>query len=299
MLCKNPYMIGIKPHGCGQCMPCRLSKRREWTHRMMLEAAKSSSSAFVTLTYDDEHLPKDGSLNPRDLQLFIKKLRERVDFRFRFYAVGEYGDQTSRPHYHIGLFGFPVCNFLRTQHLRQKCCDVCHLIKSVWGMGGIDVGSLEKDSAQYLAGYITKKLTKPDDPLLNGRYPEFARMSRKPGIGHAAVEDINDAISDLNLDTVPSVLNHGGKEWPLGRYLKEKLRERLNIPKPDTRNCSIRTAIKTETRSEFFLRVHELQENYRQKKKGVSPKKVITETFKQKNVDLEAKQKIYRRFRNV
>lgn len=76
MLCKNPYMKGVLAFGCGQCNPCRINRRRLWTHRIMLESLKHGDSSFVTLTY--ETLPSDGSLVPKDLQNFMKYLRMRV-----------------------------------------------------------------------------------------------------------------------------------------------------------------------------------------------------------------------------
>lgn len=98
-------------------------------------------------------------------------------------------------------------------------------------MGRIDVGELNKDTAQYIAGYVTKKMTSKDDKRLNGRYPEFARMSLRPGIGATAVGDIADVVSsDFGLDDVslncdvPRALKIGKKSLPLGRYIRGKLR---------------------------------------------------------------------------
>lgn len=97
----NPVSITIP---CGHCYACLTNKRNAWTYRLMEEARLSDSTAFLTLTYDDEHLEiAQNQLQKRDLQLFIKKIRNN-GIKFRYYAIGEYGTQTHRPHYHILAF---------------------------------------------------------------------------------------------------------------------------------------------------------------------------------------------------
>lgn len=222
MLCRNPYMNGLIPCPCGQCMPCRINRRRLWTHRLLLEQFKHEESSFVTLTYNEESLPANGTLVPRHLQLWLKRLRKLLaPLKIRYYAVGEYGDISQRPHYHIALFG-----------ASESASD---LIQQCWPYGYTYTGDLTPHSAQYIAGYVTKKMTSKTDTRLNGRYPEFARMSLRPGIGADAMEDIANSMitSDgqiLALDDngdVPLSLRHGGKLMPLGRYLRRKLREQL------------------------------------------------------------------------
>lgn len=238
MMCRNPYVgsAGL-PFGCGQCMPCRFNKRRIWMHRIMLEAALYESNSFVTLTYDDEHLPAGGTLVPDHYRLWLNRLRGRVaPSRFRFFLVGEYGDESQRPHYHAALFGFPTCDFGDTRiSCTKKPCHWCHLVRDTWGHGNIMLGRLEDDSAGYMAGYVTKKMTHKDDLRLNGRHPEFGRMSLKPGIGYDALWDIADTLFmyelDSTLDDVPSALSHGMKQLPLGRYLRQRLRELIGRDK--------------------------------------------------------------------
>lgn len=192
----------------------------------MLEAMKHEESVFITLTYSPEYYPSDGSLVPRHLVLFLKRLRERIKpSRIRYYAVGEYGDTTGRAHYHAVIFGLGA--------------DAAHQLLDCWDLGHIHVGTLTLDSAAYVCGYMTKKMTKKDDPRLFGRYPEFARMSRKPGIGAGAIDELKDfmnsKVGQLLLEStgdVPRVLAHGGKKMPLGRYLRRKLREAIDLPQP-------------------------------------------------------------------
>ncbi len=232
MMCRNPFMQGMRAFPCGQCMPCRVNRRRLWTHRIMLEAALRSDNAFVTLTYAEENLPAGMSLAPKDLQDWLKRFRKAIEpVRIRYFAVGEYGDLTQRPHYHLALFGWPSCSCSMQSRLSRKSytCQFCSVVSSTWGKGMVSSDVLELHSAAYVAGYVAKKLTSKDDPRLRGRYPEFARMSRNPGIGVDMMHEVASTwLSHSALDQqtdVPVGLRHGAKQLPLGRHLRHKLRE--------------------------------------------------------------------------
>lgn len=234
MLCKSPYVVRGQAFGCGQCLPCRINRRRIWAHRIMLEASQYEDNCFLTLTYGDEHLPSGNNLDPLALTLFLKRLRKFFDTKFgrkfRYFGVGEYGDQSERPHYHLALFGFPNCQRGRTSPRRNgSCCEICDSVRSVWGLGNVYLGSLEHQSASYVAGYVTKKLTAKDDPRLEGRHPEFARMSNRPGIGAGVMDEVASTIltQELEIEDVPTTLRHGSKQYPLGRYLRQNLRKKL------------------------------------------------------------------------
>lgn len=144
----------------------------------------------------------------------------------RFFAVGEYGDKTERPHYHVALFNMPGCQYGFTRG--EKCCENCELYRETWGHGNIFAGSLTWHSAQYVANYVTKKMTDKGDRRLNGRHPEFTRMSRNPGIGVDAMWDIASRLMEYGLDErlpdVPSGVQVGKKFMPYGRTLRKKLR---------------------------------------------------------------------------
>lgn len=212
----------------------------------MLERAVSSDASFVTLTYADEHLPMKPSSNLPSLSAehvssFLKRLRDRVKpSKLRFFAVGEYGDQTERPHYHLALFGLSSCRWggSRYGRLYPDCCAPCDLVRSCWGMGNVYLGSLTQDSAQYIAGYVVKKMTGKDDIRLQGRDPEFCRMSRRPGIGCFASDELASQLlaADFDDEDVPVSLSHGTKQLPLGRYLRQQLRLRIGRKKeaPET-----------------------------------------------------------------
>lgn len=203
---------------CGQCLGCKVNRRRVWVHRILLESCLHESSSFVTLTYGPEHLPADGSLVPEHLSDFIKRLRDRLaPLRFRFFGVGEYGERGMRPHFHVILFG------VGPEYEEE-------LFKA-WGLGFVHVGSLTAASAQYCAGYTVKKMTSAADPRLGGLRPEFARMSRRPGIGFGAVPQLaahlmtraGSAFVAAQGD-VPASTRFDQKVMPLGRFLRGKLR---------------------------------------------------------------------------
>lgn len=285
---------GTLPVGCGQCLPCTLNRRRLWSHRMVLEALKHGSSSFVTLTYDQKHLPEDLSLVKRDYQLFLKNLRKSVSpQKIRYYIVGEYGETSGRPHYHLALFGHAPCEqYPDDVYQRAFCkCRQCTLISNAWGRGKTDCGSLTHDSAQYIAGYVTKKLNHTEDkctdkcthPPLNGRIPEFAKMSLKPGIGALAVDDIYNALSSLVLVDAPNTLRHGGKELPLGRYLKGKLREKIGVSDETKKSVLLEYA-------EKMFKLFRENKDFKKSKKAF-----ILEENKQKVRNLEARYKLYKK----
>lgn len=194
----------------------------------MLEADLHADNSFLTLTYaNDPH-----SLEPLDHRRFMDGLRKRLrPLKVRFYAVGEYGEKFGRPHFHYALFGYPPCR--RTRGNKYRCCAPCDLVEEVWGKGFIYNRPLEIGSARYIARYVIKKMTRFDDPRLGNRHPEFARMSLKPGIGAGVVEAVASVITRYNLLTpegdVPVTLRHGDLEWPLGRYLRKRLRIHLGL----------------------------------------------------------------------
>lgn len=177
--------------GCGQCMGCRLERSRVWAMRCQHEASLYEDNCFLTLTYSDECLPDNGSLVKKHFVDFHKRLRDRVGYgRFRFYACGEYGERTNRPHYHCLLFNydFPDKEFYKTTAGGHRLY-VSALLDDVWGYGHCQIGSVTFDSAAYVARYITKKITGDmAEAHYAGREPEFSDMSRRPGIGRAWLE---------------------------------------------------------------------------------------------------------------
>lgn len=247
MMCTHPYVkdasgMSLKqnsmatranaiPFGCGRCLPCKINKAREWTNRLMLEASCYDENIFLTLTYDDDHLPNPPDVLPRDIQLFVKRLRDHVyPNKLRFFAVGEYGDNTWRPHYHLAIFNYSIT-------------DETPIIKA-WTeknkqIGHILIGDLNKDSARYIAGYCIKKLTNNNDKFtrdkLNGKKPEFSRSSRQEGgIGACAIDRISSVLRskkyfDRNKAKVIRQCAFGANKLPLGRYLTSRLATNLDM----------------------------------------------------------------------
>ena len=134
---------------CGQCIGCRLDRARSWSVRMMHEAQLVDEKCFITLTYDDEHLPADGSLRKSDFQKFMKRLRkEYSDRRISYFMCGEYGEENHRPHYHAVLFGvdFEDVQVLRKRH-RGKLGRTSAILGRLWGLGFSSVGSVTTESS--------------------------------------------------------------------------------------------------------------------------------------------------------
>lgn len=301
MLCKHPYMLGVTPCGCGQCMPCRINRRRLWTNRMMLESATHVGSSFVTITYNPENVPHVGKIKrgrfvscelPRrqtltkyDVQRFLKRLRQQVAPRkIRYFYVGEYGDVTQRPHYHLALFGLSA---LEAGGIDGKS----GLVQSSWSMGNTFTGDLSPESAQYIAGYVTKKMTKSDDGRLYGRYPEFARMSLRPGIGAQAMYSVGRAISYCadNFPTtgildVPTSLRNGPGSLQLGRYLRRVLRKELGGSGDTPPEAARALALEMRVLLESHAKTQETPSN--------SLAALFVDMNKQKVLNLEAKASI-------
>lgn len=171
---------------CGQCIGCKLDRSLEWATRISHEASLHSKSSFVTLTYEDLHLPSHNSLRKKDVQDFLKRLRFFSDHPLRYYLCGEYGSETQRPHYHICLFGE---DFSHDRVPYKTTPDGFQLWNSPslsdrWGFGHCVIGDLTFETAAYTARYVTKKISGEKAASHYGlREPEFSLMSRRPGIG--------------------------------------------------------------------------------------------------------------------
>lgn len=221
-MCAKPIRVGAGfDVGCGQCMNCRINRVRQWVGRMLLEAVAHPFCSFVTLTYNDENLPKDRSVSKRDVQLFLKRLRKQLVGReIRYYAVGEYGDVNWRPHYHLIIYGLSATE----KEVVEKC----------WRLGYISIGTGQGASMSYTGSYVLKKMTNPKDSRLEGRKPEFALMSQ--GIGKNFVRrvvetlgtDRGKAAFDSPLFNLNKIRTEG-KKYPLGRYLREKIYAQVDI----------------------------------------------------------------------
>lgn len=218
---------------CGRCIGCRLEHSRQWAMRCVHESIMHEQNSFITLTYNDEHLPDNLSINKRDLQLFIKRLRKSLNGKeVRYYGCGEYGDKLGRPHYHMCLFGHDFDDKeihrygtgTRTKAgTRRGEFDLywSPTLEKVWGNGFCTIGELTFESAAYTARYITKKITgPPSKDHYKERLPEFAIMSRKPGLGTKFLEKYFNDVYPKDFVTI------NGKKYRPVRFYDNKLMHR-------------------------------------------------------------------------
>lgn len=155
---------------CGKCLGCQADKALSWALRCYHESSQYNQNCFVTLTYDDEHLPPH--LLKDDLQKFIKEVRRTHEVRY--YACGEYGSKTNRPHYHLLMFGQDFKNGSEIQ-IDDELYTAPYLSET-WNKGMVCVADFTMATACYVAGYVSKKIGRDDDD-------SFHLMSRRPGIG--------------------------------------------------------------------------------------------------------------------
>lgn len=169
---------------CGQCAGCRLDRARSWAIRCVHEASLHKENCFLTLTYSNENLPENGSLNKRDITLFLKRLRRAIEpKRIRFFQCGEYGEQFGRPHHHCLLFGHNFPDRLLLRGRKENKLYSSETLQNLWPHGFASVGDVTFDSACYVARYVLKKITgETADEHYQGRMPEYVTMSRRPGI---------------------------------------------------------------------------------------------------------------------
>nr|UXQ88056.1 MAG: replication initiation protein [Microvirus sp.] len=182
---------------CGKCIGCRLDHSAQWATRLCNEAQMHEASSFITLTFNDENLPHDYSLDGRTLQLFFKALRNKIyPQKVRFYAAGEYGEKLHRPHYHALIYGYSFPDRRFHQEVRGNIYYTSAELENIWQKGFCVVGDITAESAAYTARYVTKKINgdpwhnhytrmHPHTGELHPIKEEFAHMSRKPGIGNS------------------------------------------------------------------------------------------------------------------
>lgn len=184
---------------CGQCVGCRLERSRQWAIRCLHEASLHPRNSFITLTFNNDNLPRDRSLDVRHFQLFMKRLRKRFGDGIRFFHCGEYGEKFGRPHYHACLFNFDFEDKKLWKVVRGNKLYTSESLQELWPYGFSTIGEVTFQSAAYVARYIMKKITGDDAdehysracPLTGEVWrirPEYVTMSRRPGIGKGWLE---------------------------------------------------------------------------------------------------------------
>lgn len=215
MSCITPLGIKHKVSGatiqvpCGKCPNCKKRRTSGWSFRLMQEYKISQTAHFITLTYDTTKVPlsKKGYMNldKTDLQKFFKRLRKRHEknHRIKYYACGEYGSKTFRPHYHIILFGAHI-NF----------------ISPAWDLGHVHFGTVSEASTGYTLKYINKEKKIPmhqnDD-----RQKEFSLMSKGIGKNYLSKNMVKWHKNDLENRFYCNLQD--GKKIAMPRYYKDKI----------------------------------------------------------------------------
>lgn len=228
----EPY---IKPEGfkriqipCGRCIGCRLDYSRMWMARITKEAGEYENNMFLTLTYNPEHLPTKDTINKETgelitghplvkehVQKFIKRLRRQYEYHFkhtgiRYYACGEYGGKTHRPHYHLAIFNCDATawgdiKFLQN-NIRGDALWTSQKIEQIWGKGFITIGDLTPQSAAYIARYMLKKQKGHGKEWYyesQGIVSEYNTMSCKPGLSRTWYDREKNKLWESDIIYVP------------------------------------------------------------------------------------------------
>lgn len=219
---------------CGQCIGCRVARSREWAVRCVHEASLHEDNCFVTLTYDDVHLPENGSLVKKHHQDWLKRLRARYPIkRIRYFLCGEYGTDFQRPHYHALLFGFRPVDLQEQSRSGRFTVYRSAELESTWPFGFSWVGDVTWESAAYVARYVLKKVNGQkawehyvqDVDTETGEVvavqPEYVAMSRRPGLGA-------DWFADFSGDTDKGYVTVNGRRFGVPRAY-DRLLEKADL----------------------------------------------------------------------
>jgi hypothetical protein len=203
---------------CGKCLACKKRRASHWSFRLNEEAKTSLSACFITLTYEKAPISENGfqTLVKKDYQLFLKRLRKKCPTnKLKYYACGEYGTNTHRPHYHAILFNLPKSLIERPQ-----------IIADTWTKGHIHIANNNQLTINYVVGYITKsnfqRFNTHDD-----RLPEFSLMSKGMGLGY-----LSNAMKKYYKDReIFCIVRESGQIISMPRYYKEKIFDKLELKK--------------------------------------------------------------------
>lgn len=271
---------GSVPIPCGKCIGCKLDYSRQWADRMILELDHTKKGVFLTLTYDNDHVPigmydesdfpLSYSLNKRDFQLFMKKLRKRFGNGLRFYAAGEYGSNTLRPHYHAIIFGLSLDDFGDKERVGKNELGQFYyksdLMSNIWQNGFVCLSDVSWKTCAYVARYVTKKVNNDLENLylVSNIEPEFSLMSRRPGIGAFFFEDHPDRVGLSNFSVGDQ---NGAKTVRIPNYLFKKLEiiidedEFQNLKEQREKAANDRVLLKLQKTNLSFIELMEREED--------------------------------------
>ncbi|AXL15364.1 replication initiator protein [Microviridae sp.] len=235
MQCLSPISKLDKKNGrlsipCGKCLYCNAKRRGDWSFRLWQEYKRSKTAFFVTFTYSNENLVdyvnvKTGEIRPSlhkpDVQLFIKRLRKYQEEyikkelklktikqaraaapQIRYYACGEYGEITKRPHYHMILFNLDL-------NLKDKILDI-------WKLGHVHIGTCNAKTIAYTTKYINKETSNQESWVT----PQFSIMSKRPPIGH---EYLKENLMFHKKSNINYVKDDKGRTQRLPKFYKDKI----------------------------------------------------------------------------
>lgn len=171
---------------CSKCIGCKMERALQMTIRCQHEALMYDDNTFITLTYSNDHPEKLWSLNKRDFQLFMKRLRKKYkNKRISYYMCGEYGEDNERPHYHAILF-----NHIFDDEIIDGENKTSETLKWLWTnedgipYGQHAIGDVTFESINYVASHMIKIITgQQAQEHYGSRIKEFSLSSRNPAIG--------------------------------------------------------------------------------------------------------------------
>ena len=223
---------------CGRCIGCRLDSARDWSVRCVNEAQMHDENSFITLTYSDDNMPHDWSLDKDHFTEFMKRLRRQVNYHYgkkiRFKMVGEYGENQEgwrktdlgRPHWHALIFGHDFHED-RSGEAKHGWTE-SKVLETAWqDKGYVSIGEMNQQRANYCCKYILKKI---GGDLADDHYqwvdkttgevhhvnPEISTQSNRPGIGATWYEKYKH-------DLYKGYVTIEGKKFPVPKYYEKRM----------------------------------------------------------------------------
>lgn len=225
MRCVSPFVKKSEKYDvwhefpCGKCPACRTRRVQAWAFRLLQEVKNHERVFFVTLTYEDDQLPyvelDDGlyeaTLNRKQVQDYVKRLRKRTGAKFKYYLCGEYGGHTARPHYHCIFFSDNQMDETDISLEWRSIQDGCLL-------GHCYFGDVRSASIKYVVGYLNKlEVWSPDDR----RQKPFSNMSK--GIGLSALDSQMVKRIKNGVATEEEFIYFEGYKISVPRYFRDKV----------------------------------------------------------------------------
>lgn len=220
---KKHYVKHIVNIPCGVCKFCRERKAQEWEMRVQYELQYARSAFFVTLTYDDEHLPycyDEPCFSKDDVQKFFKRLREfykqkiSKEYPFKYLLISENGDRFNRPHYHAIFFNLPNSNI----------SQLTYEITNLWSKGFCTVSHVALSRVRYLLKYFTKSAKVQNGIEVAEPCIPFMLSSRNPAIGNCDLKRLKNYVTK-NDDLC---INLNGKNYTISKYHQSKIINKYN-----------------------------------------------------------------------